>query len=142
MNNQICSSVLIYCPILLKNFLFISSKHALHFCCSAIPVTDMGVCILKHTPSALYSMMDGNVCRNFDYHWSEPGASYDSCSDSYYGPQAFSEVGVFLPVYPIRQLFRFLLQYSGILRGRDSSTRVSYNTAVQIPTMDPRYSQR
>lgn len=44
------------------------------------------------------TLYDGDFCygtdanRNFDYHWSEPGASYDSCSDSYYGPQAFSEV--------------------------------------------------
>ena len=61
----------------------------------------MGVCTVYE--SNIPSMMDDNVCRNFDYHWSEPGASYDSCSDSYYGPQAFSEVavGIVLPVYPL-----------------------------------------
>ena len=82
----------------------------------------MGVCTVYE--SNIPSMMDDNVCRNFDYHWSEPGASYDSCSESYYGPQAFSEVGIVLPVYPIPQLFRFLLRTPGILRGRDSSTSV------------------
>ena len=51
-------------------------------------------------------------------------------------------IGIVLPVYLIPQLLRFLVWTSGILRGRDSSTRVSYNTAVQVPTMDPRYSQR
>merc|ERR1712080_199245 len=30
--------------------------------------------------------------RNWDYHWSDPGASSNSCSETYYGPEAFSEV--------------------------------------------------
>ena len=30
--------------------------------------------------------------RNFDYHWSEAGASSDSCDQTYYGPEPFSEV--------------------------------------------------
>ena len=30
--------------------------------------------------------------RNWDFHWSEDGASGDSCSDAYYGPHTFSEV--------------------------------------------------
>jgi len=30
--------------------------------------------------------------RNWDYHWSENGASSDSCSQTYYGPEPFSEV--------------------------------------------------
>merc|ERR1712121_477352 len=40
----------------------------------------------------------GNTCqgtdanRNFDYHWGETGASPDSCSQTYYGPEPFSEV--------------------------------------------------
>jgi len=40
----------------------------------------------------------GNACqgtdanRNFDYHWAENGASSDSCSQTYQGPEAFSEV--------------------------------------------------
>jgi len=41
---------------------------------------------------------DGDVCqgtdanRNWDFHWSETGASGDSCSQTYYGPEPFSEV--------------------------------------------------
>ena len=40
----------------------------------------------------------GNSCqgtdanRNWDFHWGETGASGDSCSQTYYGPEAFSEV--------------------------------------------------
>jgi len=40
----------------------------------------------------------GNSCtgtdanRNWDYHWADPGASGNSCSETYYGPKAFSEV--------------------------------------------------
>jgi len=30
--------------------------------------------------------------RNWDFHWSETGASGDSCSQTYYGPEPFSEV--------------------------------------------------
>merc|ERR1712183_853025 len=30
--------------------------------------------------------------RNWDYHWAETGASHDSCSQTYHGPEAFSEV--------------------------------------------------
>jgi len=30
--------------------------------------------------------------RNWDYHWAENGASPDSCSQTYHGPEAFSEV--------------------------------------------------
>merc|ERR1712168_1405980 len=30
--------------------------------------------------------------RNWDYHWSENGASSDGCSQTYYGPEPFSEV--------------------------------------------------
>ncbi len=37
-------------------------------------------------------MCDGtDANRNFDYAWSEPGASGSPCSDVYYGPSAFSE---------------------------------------------------
>jgi len=41
---------------------------------------------------------DGDFCqgtdanRNWDFHWSETGASGDSCSQTYYGPEPFSEV--------------------------------------------------
>ena len=41
---------------------------------------------------------DGNACqgtdanRNWDYHWAEAGASPDSCTQTYQGPEAFSEV--------------------------------------------------
>merc|ERR1712066_141468 len=41
---------------------------------------------------------DGDTCqgtdanRNWDFHWSETGASGDSCSQTYYGPEPFSEV--------------------------------------------------
>merc|ERR1711992_74519 len=41
---------------------------------------------------------DGDICqgtdanRNWDFHWSETGASGDSCSQTYYGPEPFSEV--------------------------------------------------
>ena len=41
---------------------------------------------------------DGNACmgtdanRNWDYHWADAGASSDSCSQTYQGPEAFSEV--------------------------------------------------
>jgi len=40
----------------------------------------------------------GNSCqgtdanRNWDFHWGETGASGDSCSQTYYGPEPFSEV--------------------------------------------------
>jgi len=30
--------------------------------------------------------------RNWDFHWAENGASSDSCSQTYHGPEAFSEV--------------------------------------------------
>jgi len=30
--------------------------------------------------------------RNWDYHWAEAGSSPDSCSQTYHGPEAFSEV--------------------------------------------------
>lgn len=30
--------------------------------------------------------------RNWDFHWAESGASSDSCSQTYHGPEAFSEV--------------------------------------------------
>ncbi|XP_071944571.1 carboxypeptidase B-like [Antedon mediterranea] len=30
--------------------------------------------------------------RNWDYHWSDPGASANPCSDLYYGSNAFSEI--------------------------------------------------
>ena len=32
------------------------------------------------------------ICSNWDFHWSETGASGDSCSQTYYGPEPFSEV--------------------------------------------------
>ena len=41
---------------------------------------------------------EGDTCqgtdanRNWDFHWSETGASGDSCSQTYYGPEPFSEV--------------------------------------------------
>lgn len=41
---------------------------------------------------------DGDACqgtdanRNWDFHWGENGASSDSCSQTYHGPEAFSEV--------------------------------------------------
>merc|ERR1719290_225960 len=41
---------------------------------------------------------EGNACmgtdanRNWDYHWADAGASSDSCSQTYQGPEAFSEV--------------------------------------------------
>ena len=34
--------------------------------------------------------------RNWDFHWSETGASGDSCSQTYYGPEPFSEVKALL----------------------------------------------
>jgi hypothetical protein len=32
------------------------------------------------------------VSRNWGYHWGEGGAGTDSCSETYRGPEAFSEV--------------------------------------------------
>jgi len=34
--------------------------------------------------------VDGN--RNWDYHWAETGSSNNKCSDTYHGPEAFSEI--------------------------------------------------
>jgi len=43
------------------------------------------------TNSAVGCMgVDGN--RNWDFHWGESGASTNKCSDTYMGPEAFSEV--------------------------------------------------
>jgi len=43
-----------------------------------------------HYPGDTCQGTDAN--RNWDYHWSETGASGDSCSQTYYGPEPFSEV--------------------------------------------------
>ena len=84
-------------------------------------------------------LRSSGILRGRDSSTSVP---YDSCSDSYYGPQAFSEVGIVLQVYLIPQLLRFLVWTSDILRGKDSSTLLSYTTTVQILSMDLRHSQR
>jgi len=43
-----------------------------------------------HYPENTCQGTDAN--RNWDYHWAETGASPDSCSQTYHGPEAFSEV--------------------------------------------------
>jgi len=43
-----------------------------------------------HYPGDSCQGTDAN--RNWDFHWSENGASGDSCSQTYYGPEPFSEV--------------------------------------------------
>jgi hypothetical protein len=40
----------------------------------------------------MYACVTTFYGRNFDFHWSETGASGDSCSQTYYGPEPFSEV--------------------------------------------------
>jgi len=45
----------------------------------------------SETGSSLGCMgVDGN--RNWDFHWGESGASSNKCSDTYMGPEAFSEI--------------------------------------------------
>ena len=44
----------------------------------------------SHYPGDLCRGTDQN--RNWDFHWGEPGASRNSCSENYAGPEPFSEV--------------------------------------------------
>ncbi|KAI9324966.1 hypothetical protein DFJ73DRAFT_914527 [Zopfochytrium polystomum] len=41
-------------------------------------------------PNSGSSCVGTDPNRNFDNHWSQPGASNDPCDDAYYGPSAFS----------------------------------------------------
>ena len=48
--------------------------------------------------------------RNWDFHWSETGASGDSCSQTYYGPEPFSEVKALLIRTWIPQIYHFCVR--------------------------------
>jgi len=48
--------------------------------------------ILQLKLSWLPQGVDAN--RNWGFHWNEGGSSYDKCSDTYHGPEAFSEVSL------------------------------------------------
>ena len=48
--------------------------------------------------------------RNWDFHWSETGASGDSCSQAYYGPEPFSEVNSIQIYIRLFNLYTFLVR--------------------------------
>jgi len=72
----------------------------------------------------------GNACkgtdanRNWDFHWADNGASSDSCSQTYYGPEAFSEVEA-------RNVRDFLLAHKDNIKFYQ--TLHSYSQLILIP---------
>ena len=71
--------------------------------------------------------------RNWDFHWSETGASGDSCSQTYYGPEPFSEVKTsqssILDISSIRWKLATSETGLGLARTGSSSTKLSTATA-------------
>jgi len=63
--------------------------------------------------------VDGN--RNWDFHWAETGASGNKCSDTYHGPEAFSEIETqnirdyVLALDPVPVLAQAMHSYSQLL---------------------------
>ena len=47
---------------------------------------------LKRTPNSLGLCHGTDANRNWGYQWNTGGSSGNGCSDTYHGPEAFSEV--------------------------------------------------
>ena len=62
--------------------------------------------------------------RNWDFHWGEDGAADSSCSETYHGPEAFSEVEV-------RNVRDFLLAHKDQIKF--FQTLHSYSQMILIP---------
>ena len=57
---------------------------------------------LKRTPNSLGLCHGTDANRNWGYQWNTGGSSGNGCSDTYHGPEAFSEVeNRYIPYYDI-----------------------------------------